>query len=324
MSKDILVADIGGTNARFGMASARPGGGWDIRNFEKFSGDDYPTFEGALSDYLKKHEDADLKQAIFSVAGPVADNKVALTNRDWALDGEKLEAGFGFTKAVIVNDFAAMTRCIPELPEGDLLPLKKGNAHSDAAILVAGPGTGFGVGYLVPVTDGWQVMTTEGGHQAYSPQSDRELELLKILRADFGFVTLERVASGSGLPDVHEAVTRRHGVSYSPLSPAIIREKAKQGDPICLEICEIRAAAVMGAVADMALSGGARGGVVLAGGVSERMIEFFKGEEAMARFLERGKRSDYMEDIPIWVLTNPMAALIGAAALFADQEKRAS
>ncbi len=324
MDEDILVADIGGTNARFGFAKAKPGGGWSILHFEKFQGDDYPTFEGALSDYLGKFGGSRPKQAIFSVAGPVADNAAKLTNRDWSIDGEKLQAQFGFSKAIIVNDFAAMTRCIPELSENDLLLLKGGNPLKDSAILVAGPGTGFGVGYLLPVSDGWHVMTTEGGHQAYSPQTDRELELLKNLRSKSGFVTLEKVASGSGLPDVHEAVCKRHGENYEALSPAVIREKAKQGDQICLEVCEIRAAAVMGAVGDMALSGGARGGVVLAGGVSERMIDFFKNEDAMARFLKRGKRSDYMQDIPIHLLANPMAALIGAAALFWDYEKRAS
>ena len=324
MSDDILVADIGGTNARFGFASPRPNGGWHIEHFEKFQGDDYPTFQGALSEYLARFGGSRPDTAIFSVAGPVAHNKVKLTNRDWSLDGAKLEESFEFRKALIVNDFAAMTRCIPELDDSDLLTLKDGTAQSDQAILVAGPGTGFGVGYLLPIPAGWHVMTTEGGHQAYSPQTNRELELLKNLRSKFGFVTLEKVASGSGLPDVHQAVCARHELPYSPLSPAIIREKAKNGDAVCLEICEIRAAAVMGAVGDMALSGGARGGVILAGGVSERMIDFLKADDAMARFLKRGKRSDYMADIPIHVLINPMAALIGAAALFQDAENRLS
>lgn len=319
MAEPILVADIGGTNARFGLAARNSNGRWKIDHFAKFQGDDYPTFEGVLKTYLDPFGGSKPAHAIFSVAGPVANRKVELTNRDWALDADDLCETFGFANAMIVNDFAAMTRCVPELTNDDFLKVKDGKAHTDAPVLVAGPGTGFGVGYLVPLmAGGWQVLTTEGGHQTYAPQTDREMELLKLLRAKLGFVSLENVSSGSGMKDVHKAVCERHGVPFSPLSPAVVREKAKQGDAICLEICEVRAAATMGSIGDLALSGGARGGVVLAGGVSERMIEFFKTEDAMSRFLKRGKRSDYMQDIPIRLLVNPRAALFGAAALYED------
>ena len=325
MAEPILVADIGGTNARFGLATRNQDNRWQIDHFAKFQGDDFPTFEGVLRTYLEPFGGSRPEQAIFSVAGPVANNKVKLTNRDWSLDADKLSNSFGFRHTLIVNDFAAMTRCVPELGEDDFLKVRDGVAHDDAPVLVAGPGTGFGVGYLIPLmTGGWQVLTTEGGHQAYAPQTDRELELLKILRKKFGFVTLEKVASGSGMSDVHRAVCERHGLPYSPLSPAVIREKAKQDDLVCLEVCEVRATATMGAMGDMALSGGARGGVVLAGGVSERMIEFFKSEEAMSRFLNRGKRSDYMADIPIRLLVNPRSALFGAAALYEDFTQQSS
>jgi len=319
MGQRILVADIGGTNARFGIAERVDQGKWTIENFIKFQGDDYPTFKGVLKAYLEPLGDSQPKHAIFSVAGPVADGKVKLTNRDWSLDAEDLAETFAFERALIVNDFAAMTRCVPELEQDDFLHVKDGTAQADAPVLVAGPGTGFGVGYLVPVKKGgWQVITTEGGHQAYAPQTDRELELLKNLREKFGFVSLEKVSSGSGMDDVHEAICKRHGVPYKLLSPAVIMEKAKRGDAVSLELCEIRASATMGAMGDMALSGGARGGVVLAGGVSERMIEFLRADDAMSRFLNRGKRSDYMEDIPIRLLVNSRAALYGAAALYED------
>jgi len=319
MDQSILTADIGGTNARFGLAIS--GDHWTIEHFAKFQGDDYATFEAALSAYLEQFGGSRPERAIFSVAGPVANDKVTLTNRDWSLDGRHLEKHFGFKEAKVVNDFEAMTRSVPELTDADFLSVKPGNPMQGAPILVAGPGTGFGVGYLIPLRSGdWHVLTTEGGHQAYSPQTDRELALLKKLRRKFGFVTLEKVASGSGLDDVHQAICEIHGQNYSQLSPAVIAQKARDGNELCREICEIRAAAVMGAAADMALSGGARGGVVLAGGVSERMIEFFKEDEAMARFLNRGKRTDYLDDIPIRLLTNPMAALIGAAALLKDFE----
>jgi len=317
VSKRILAADIGGTNARFALLSRDDGTFWNTEAFQKFKGDDYRTFQDVLSDYLNGLE-AQPDCAVFSVAGPISGHKVSLTNRDWHLDTKTLSQKFGFSDCILINDFTAMTRSVPELREDDFLPVKEGLKNTQEPILVAGPGTGFGVGYLVPTQSNWQVMTTEGGHQAYSPQSEREMELLRLLQKHSGYVSLERVAAGIGLPDVHKAICERLGKTYSPLSPAIIREKAKSGDPVSLEICEIRANAVMGALGDLALSGGTRGGIVMAGGVSERMLEFLTAESAMQRFLERGDYTKYMEDIEIRLLTHPHAALIGAAAYFED------
>ena len=320
MAQSILAADVGGTNARFALLSRNAEGFWDIDGYEKFRGDDYQTFQCALSDYLKNIDDKP-SSAIFSVAGPVTDQKVTLTNRNWVLDAEQLKSKFDLKNCMLTNDFTAMTRSVAELRESDFLEVKAGRRMTNEPILVAGPGTGFGVGYLIPQDSNWIVMSTEGGHQAYSPQSDRELELLQIMQKEHGYISLERIAAGVGLPDVHKAICKRLGEEYSPLSPAIIREKAKAGDPVCLEICEIRGNAVMGALGDMALSGGARGGIVMAGGVSERMLDFFTAPMAMERFLNRGVYRNYMEAIEIRLLTHPHAPLIGAAAYFEDKHR---
>lgn len=318
MVKSVLAADVGGTNARFALLSRNSEGFWDIDAYEKFKGDDYTTFQDALAAYLNRIDDKPVS-AIFSVAGPVTNQIVTLTNRNWVLDGERLKARFNLDRCIITNDFTAMTRSVAELRESDFIVVKEGERNPAEPILVAGPGTGFGVGYLISHKSGWAVMSTEGGHQAYSPQSARELELLQILQEEHGYISLERVAAGIGLPDVHKAVCKRLGHAYSPLSPAIIREKAKAGDPVCLEICEIQGNAVMGALGDMALSGGARGGIIMAGGVSERMLDFFTAPKAMERFLNRGHYRNYMEAIEIRLLTHPHAPLIGAAAYFEDQ-----
>ena len=118
---------------------------------------------------------------------------------------------------------------------------------------------------------------------------------------------------------IHEAICERHGVPYEKLDPAKVLELAKTGNPICLEICEVRSAAIMGALGDMALVYGARGGVVMAGGVSERLIDYISAPKAMSRFLNRGPRSDYLKQIPINLLQNPAAPLIGAADLYLDE-----
>lgn len=317
-SPTILTGDIGGTHARFAYA-VQQGGAWQLSHYAKFKGADYDSFDKVLDRFLSSVPDKP-DWASISAAGPVKDGRVQLTNRDWHICTQHLQKTYPALKGCrLYNDFAAMTRSIPEMKEDDFTPVKSGNTDPDAPVLVAGAGTGFGVGYLLPLKSGsWYVITSEGGHQAYAPQTALECDLLKTLQAQHGFVSLEMVSSGTGLPAVHQALATIRGAEYMPLAPEVIRQKAGQGDALCLDICRIRAAAIMGALGDLALSGGTRGGVVIAGGVSERMIDFLLEPQALERFATRGPRSDYMADIPIRLLTSSLAPLKGAAALLHD------
>jgi len=315
----ILAGDIGGTNARFGCLEKKAAGGWIVHHFAKVKGAEFATFDEAIENYLA---DVDIRpnHAAFAAAGPVQDGFINLTNTDWQISADRLSDLHGFKACGLYNDFAGMTRSIPELQDDDFTVIRSGRARENEPILVAGPGTGFGVGYLIPTRAGWHVMATEGGHVAYSPQSSLELELLQVLRRERDFVSLELVSSGSGLPAIHKAVSEIHGEPYVFLEPAIISEQANAGGAVARDVCQIRAAATMGAIGDLALSGGARGGIVLAGGVSERMIDFYMQPAAMGRFLHRGTQSDYVKDIPMRLLKCPLAPLIGAAALLMDSQ----
>jgi len=316
-NKLILAGDIGGTNARFGCLERKTNGDWAVHNFTKFRGADYPTFEVALQTYMEGI-DIKPKRAAFCAAGPVEDGYVNLTNTDWQISARRLQEIHGFVGCELYNDFKGMTRSIPELDEKEFTIIREGQPRKDQPILVAGPGTGFGVGYLVPIKDGWHVMSSEGGHMAYNPQSNLELELLQVLRRDRDFVSLELISSGKGLAVVHEAVCKIHNEPFESLEPDRIRELAKEGDAVSRDVCQIRAAATMGAIGDLALMGGARGGIVLAGGVSERMIDFYMQQDAMSRLLHRGAQSEYVRTIPIHLLKSPFAPLIGSAALMEE------
>lgn len=313
----ILAGDIGGTNTRFGCLESKEGGGWEVHNYAKVKVADFLTFDDALSSYLSNLESKP-KRAAFAAAGPVEAGHIKLTNTDWQISTQRIEGIHGFEVCGLFNDFAGMTRSIGELSAGDFAIIREGQARVDEPILVAGPGTGFGVGYLVPGKKGLRVLPTEGGHMSYSPQSNLEFKLLQVLRKDREFVSLELVSSGKGLSIIHKAVCDIHGETYIPLEPDVIRERAKNDDLICKDVCNIRASATMGAIGDLTLAGGARGGVVLAGGVSERMIDFYMQPSAMNRFLNRGARSDYVRDIPVRLLKSPLAPLIGSAALLED------
>lgn len=314
MEEVLLVGDVGGTNARFAAAYRR--GDWiRIEQFKRYSGIAFSNFNAALERYLETtglHPAA----ACIAVAGPVRGGKVHLTNRDWSISEAEVSARFGIAKVLVVNDFVAMARSVPELEPEAFSVVFEGTPVPGAPLLVAGPGTGFGVSTLIPSAGGWTVLAGEGGHIAYAPRTDLERTVAHLLARDHGYVSNELVASGSGLEEVHAAFCEIFGRPFSQVSPEDMRTMADGGDEMYLALIRLRAMAVMGAVGDLALANGALGGVVLAGGVSERIADFLKTPETRERFAARGPMSDYLADCPVRLLHEPVAPLIGAAAYF--------
>jgi glucokinase len=221
-----------------------------------------------------------------------------------------------------VNDYAAMARAIPELPDSHFKVLHDGEHDSDGRqpILVSGPGTGLGMATLLPVGhSGWRVVTGEGGHAAFAPATPREWALYETLKDQHGYVSRELVLSGSGLNDVHRALCAIDGVEWQEIAPADMLKLAREGDRICNDICEIRARGTLYALGDAALMNGAKGGVVITGGVAERLADWLEDPAALDRFFRRGPMSAYMKPITIRLLLAGEAALIGAAALYFDE-----
>lgn len=319
METPLLVGDVGGTNVRFALALRR-GGGMRIERFEVYPGKEFRTFSDALHRYLDQ-TGVRASAACFAVAGPVKDGAGRLTNRDWTVSSAELSKEFGVSDVLVVNDFLAMARSVPELEEDAFEVLFDGAPVAGAPILVAGPGTGFGVSTIVPTECGWRVISGEGGHIAYAPRTELERDLARILTRDHGYVSNELVASGSGLTAVHAAFCEIYGVPLLDLSPAEMRTRADEGDTMFRAMIELRAMAVMGAAGDLALINGALGGVVLAGGVTERIADFLKTPEAYERFASRGPMSAYLRNCPVRLLHDPVAPLIGAAVHFEQTSK---
>ena len=316
MSGSVLVGDVGGTNVRFAIAS-RAGGCLEIEHFEKFPGDDFESFQAALQNYLDT-TGAHAKAACFALAGPVRAQEVTLTNRaKWKVSAATVASHFGFEAVRLINDFHAMARSVPEFDVTSFDEILPGTPKVGAPRLVAGPGTGFGVATLLSGPDGqWSVVAGEGGHMAYAPRTQLEHELARLLTRDHGYVSNELVASGSGLEEVHRAFCEIFDRDCLDLSPEEMRQRADAGDEMFQRLIEVRSLAVMGAAGDLVLANGALGGVVLAGGVSERISEFLKTPLARQRFVARGPMSDYLEDCPVWLMRDASAPLIGAAAYF--------
>lgn len=312
MGGALLVGDVGGTNARFGMATRREGV-ISIDGFESLPGKQFKTFDEALQGYFDK-TGVTPDAACIAVAGPVRDGRAELTNRGWTVSERGLSERFGIRKPLVVNDFLAMARSVPEVGPEAFDEIFPGVPVEGAPILVAGPGTGFGVATLLRGQGGWIVMAGEGGHMAYAPRTDFEREILKLLARDHGYVSNELVASGSGLSALHAVVCEIYGVPVVDVEPDDMETHADAGEEMYTALLNVRALATMGAVGDLALANGALGGVVLAGGVSGHIVEFLVTEESRERFVARGPMSDYLANCPVRLLKEPAAALIGAAA----------
>ncbi len=318
MSDAVLCGDVGGTNVRFALVQ-RTTRGFVADAFGKFSNDDHASFDDALAAYFKT-VDARPIQACFAVAGPVRDGQVSLTNRGWHLAETALAGRFGFESVRLINDFTAMARSIPEFPESAFVPVLPGAAIPGAPVLVAGPGTGLGVATLLRDDGGHRVLSGEGGHAAYAPRDALEFQLATVLLREHGYVSNELVCSGSGLSSVYSAFCEIYGRDREEMSPEDMRARADAGDEMFAKLIEVRAHCVMSAVGDLALANGTLGGVVLVGGVTERILDYLKTPSARARFVERGPMRDFLARCPVRLLTEPQAPLIGAAAYF-EQER---
>lgn len=314
MDAPLLVGDVGGTNVRLALAERR-GGAWRIEGFHVFPGKDFTTFEDVLRTYLDE-TGVRPARACFAIAGPVQHGQGRLTNRGWLVSDQAVAARFGISDVLVVNDFLAMARSVPELGADAFETVLPGTPVAAAPMIVTGPGTGFGVATLLASGRTWTVLSGEGGHTRYAPQTDIEHELARLLARGRGYVSNERVASGSGLDEVHAAFCEMFGRAKETLTPAEMRIRADGGDPMYRALIELRALAVMGYAGDLALINGALGGVVLAGGVVERIADFLKTPAAVDRFVSRGPMSDYLKACPVSLMHEPSAPLLGAAAHF--------
>ncbi|MDZ4761597.1 MAG: glucokinase [Alphaproteobacteria bacterium] len=322
----ILVGDVGGTNVRFAMAAVG-GDRVEISRTWKRSGDAFPTFEAAVLGYLE-WSGARPAGAAFGLAGAVVEGQVRMLHRDWSADRSALAELLGVERVVVVNDFQAMARAAPELGAADADDIAPGLADPSGSIVVTGPGTGFGVAVLrqlMSVEDRrhcWIVLGGEGGHQAFAPQTAIEWELALNLRRQFGYVSNEMVASGSGFEATLRALAAVMGLACPHLTPEAVIERAGRGDALCLEMCRLRARTVMTSAGDTALLSNATGGVFLGGGVSLRIAPWLTEREALDRFYARGVRSELMSAIPVKLITADTAPLIGAAWLWLDERER--
>lgn len=315
----VLLADVGGTNVRFALAdtaSTRPLLGASIRRYRVA---DFATFTDAALAYLAQ-SGARPARGVFGFAGQVRDGEVHITNHAWSVSRERVRADLALDGLHIINDFAAMSLCVPLLEAGDMRTIGAPAAPQpaiakQARFAVIGPGTGLGVGALLMQDGRASALETEGGHTSFAPRTDEDVEILRRLRARFGRVSNERLLCGGGLTNLHEALGEIHGVDAGRLPPEEITQRATAGsDAACVRtvetFCEL-----LGAVAgDFVLAFGAWDGVYLAGGLTPLMLPWLDRGGFRRRFEDKGRFEQTMANVPTVAIVHPDAGLLGAAA----------
>ncbi|HJQ55547.1 MAG TPA: glucokinase [Vineibacter sp.] len=306
-----LLADIGGTNARFALFE-----GGVVGPIEVLQVADHKAAADAFAVILDRHRAAGpITAAAIGVAGPVEAGRGVFTNSDWVVDTAQLRAAFGFRSVHVVNDFEATARSLPRLVPDDLFRLggRDGQPASPRAVL--GPGTGLGVACLLPGRPS-QVIATEAGHATLAATRPRQDAIITWLRTRFDHVSAERVLSGNGLVNLHEAVAALDGGNIpSHDAPTITGSTADGGCAACREALDLFCGWLGAVAGNLALSFGARGGVYIAGGIAPRIVGHLARSDFRDQFEAKGRFRDYLVAVPAAVIMRPDAAFIGLASL---------
>jgi glucokinase len=314
-----IVADVGGTNARF--ASVDDAGAL-------YDGHTLATREhdGPLSALARYRElledDGPLAAFALAVASPVGADRIELTNADWSFSRRELVEGLAPARVDVLNDFAAVAQALTAFGPEDLLRIGEAGPEpaADAPRVALGPGTGLGVAALVPCGSGWQAVATEGGHATCPARDEQEAAVLRLLRLEFGHVSVERCVSGAGLAALYRSLAELQGVVAEPLAPAEISARALSGEcRVARDALELLCRFLATAASDLALSYGARGGVYLGGGILPRMPEFLQASGFRRRFEDKGRFSDYLAAVPTYLITAEEPGLRGLAARVAQR-----
>ena len=321
----LLAGDIGGTKTNLAIYSPENGPHRPLIE-ATFPSDDYPNLQTIAQEFLS-HVDYEITWASFGVAGPVVNGHVKATNLPWEMDEAELAKALSVDSVYLLNDLESVANAIPTLGESDLYSLNEGQRMAGGAVAVIAPGTGLGEGFLTWDGVHYVAHPSEGGHADFAPSNGVEMDLLRYLVARFDHVSYEWVCSGMGIPNIYDFF-RDSG--YAPELDAVRARLADAEDrtpiivttaqsedvncPLCRATLRTFVSVLGAEAGTLALKVLATGGVYLGGGIPPRILPELKAYDFMGAFLRKGRFSTLLERVPVQVILNPKAGLIGAAA----------
>jgi glucokinase len=320
----LLAGDIGATKISLGVYSTEKGPREPIVE-GTFPSDRYSSLEVLVGEFLAQ-ADLAVERAVLGVAGPVMSGQATITNLSWVIDETQLKKKLKLQSVLLLNDIKALAQGVPLLEPEDLYTLNKGEPTPGGTKAVVAPGTGLGEAFLTWDGSRYQAYASEGGHTDFAPTNPLESNVLRYLQEKWGHVSYERICSGMGLPNIY-AYLKESGHAEEPawlaeqLAAAddpvpVIVNAALDAETAC-ELCKATLAlfiSVLGSEAgNVALKVLATGGIYLGGGIPPRILPALKQEGFVEAFLNKGRLSDFLKNVPVYVILNPKLALIGAA-----------
>ena len=321
----VIAGDIGGTKTLLALFAPGARAPQYEHRYDSHADADFPSL---LRRFLDDARGAvgtrpRVTRACFGIAGPVIDERVKVTNLPWEVDARALERVFDIPRVRLLNDFAAAAYGIQALGGDDLVTVQAGEPIAGAPRVVLGAGTGLGVAYVLADGDGYRVIAGEGGHAAFAPADDEQVELWRHVHSAAGRVELEHVLSGSGLARVYEFLraARRHPesarvareIADGDSAAAISRNAIERNDPLASAALDLFVSIYGAAAGDHALNVVARGGVFIAGGIAPKILARISAGGFLAAFTAKAEFAALARQMPVHVVTNEKLGLIGAA-----------
>jgi glucokinase len=312
----IIVADIGGTNARFGLVTGSDAGSGNVsvEQQRQYLGADFADFNSVFEHYRDSLAGINPTQACIAVAGPVKDQQVNMTNLNWSISSCEARKSFELDRFELINDYTAQIYATLILAPDELSTICEGKNNLNAPRCVIGPGTGLGVAAIAPCEKRWAILSGEGGHINLASTGKYETSVIELIAPEKGVVSAETVLSGPGIVRLYKAICELEGYPVIFETPPEVTNAAKSAsDPVASKAMSMFCRLLGGMVGDMALTFGAQGGTYLAGGILPRIETLLKQSEFESCFKSKGVMSHYLDDINVSLITANDAALKGAA-----------
>lgn len=318
----LLAGDIGGTKTVLALYRMAKGPRHALET-ETFPSREFDSLESIVSQFLRGRENA-ITHAAFGVAGPVVAGRAEITNLPWTIDSTSIRDRFDLIDVHLLNDLEAVANSVPILEEADLFTLNAGEPVTGGAIAVIAPGTGLGEAFLVWDGARYIAFPTEGGHADFAPVNEIQVALLEYLHGRMSHVSYERVCSGIGIPNIYRFLqnTGRHSepewlrvalAAAEDATPVIVEAAKSKRAEICVATLDIFVDVLAREAGNMALKVLATGGVYIGGGIPPRILEHLQERNFIEAFVSKGRFRDLLERVPVHVIRNSKAALLGTA-----------
>ncbi len=317
----LLAGDVGGTKTLLGLFERqhpRPAP-LAVHSYATASYSRFADLLDAFASDLKQR--VTVEAVVMGVAGPVVDNQATLTNVGHHIAAAEVGTRFGARRARLLNDLEAMASSIEVLAGDELMTLQDGVPHENGSRAVIAAGTGLGQAYLHRVEGGWQPVPTEAGHADFAARTDRELELVRMLRDRYGRAEVEQVLSGPGLLNLHR-FTHRGGECpvvqdlESPVAPALVSQSALSGRcQWCAEALRMFVSAYGAEAGNLALRTMATAGLFVGGGIARKILPAMTTGSFIDAFRAKAPLTELVAQIPVYVILKDEAALLGAAVV---------